>query len=164
MLILCFAIIIVLVAADQLLKLLVVRSMQPLDIIPLLHIGETDILRLRYVQNSGAAFSSFSGKKWLLIIFTSLMILLFLGCLLKWYRRSRLFTASCLLIIAGGFGNLIDRIFRNGLVVDYIDVKCINFPVFNFADCCVVVGTILLGIYLLFGDRIGKQKHQGECQ
>ena len=53
------------------------------------------------------------------------------------------------LIVAGGLGNLIDRIFR-AFVVDYLDVSPLfHFPVFNFADCCVVVGTILLAVWLL---------------
>ena len=48
------------------------------------------------------------------------------------------------LIIAGGIGNLIDRVFR-GYVVDYIDIsELFNYPVFNFADICIVVGVILV--------------------
>ncbi|MEG1994096.1 MAG: signal peptidase II, partial [Oscillospiraceae bacterium] len=56
---------------------------------------------------------------------------------------------SLVLIISGGVGNLIDRI-RLGFVVDYLDFRLINFPVFNFADCCVVIGTALVLIYVFF--------------
>lgn len=52
-------------------------------------------------------------------------------------------------VLGGGIGNLIDRIFRH-YVVDFLDFRLINFAVFNFADCCVVVGTILLFVYVLF--------------
>ena len=57
---------------------------------------------------------------------------------------------SLILIVAGAIGNFIDRVFRGGYVVDFLYFKLINFPVFNVADCYVVVGTILLAILLLF--------------
>ena len=65
---------------------------------------------------------------------------------------------SLALIISGGVGNLIDRFFNGealfkGKVVDYVDFRLINFAVFNFADCCVVIGTILLVVYLIFYDN-----------
>ena len=61
---------------------------------------------------------------------------------------SKLYRLSTSLIISGGIGNLIDRLFR-GYVVDMIEVTFIDYPVFNFADCCVVVGAILFCIYIL---------------
>ena len=51
-----------------------------------------------------------------------------------------------------GIGNAIDRIFRDGRVVDYIEVKLFNFAIFNFADMCVVVGTILMILYLILSE------------
>ena len=54
------------------------------------------------------------------------------------------------MIIGGGVGNMIDRIFHGGAVVDYLDVQLFNFAVFNFADCFVTVGTALLFVYILF--------------
>ena len=62
------------------------------------------------------------------------------------------------LIISGGFGNIIDRLFRGGLVVDYLDVQLFDFAIFNFADCCVVVGVVLLLIQILFFDKSTSQK------
>jgi len=53
------------------------------------------------------------------------------------------------LIFAGALGNFIDRVIRN-YVVDFIYFKPINFPIFNFADICVTVGTFLLFISLMF--------------
>ena len=52
--------------------------------------------------------------------------------------------------MAGGLGNMIDRVFRSGKVIDYLDVQLFPFAVFNFADCFVTVGTIMLAIYILF--------------
>ena len=60
------------------------------------------------------------------------------------------------LLIAGGLGNLIDRIAR-GFVIDYIQVLFINFPVFNFADCLVTCSAIALMIYLVY-DMIRETK------
>ena len=54
------------------------------------------------------------------------------------------------MILGGALGNMIDRIFHGGLVVDYLDLQLFQFAVFNFADCFVTVGTVLLMIYILF--------------
>ena len=56
-----------------------------------------------------------------------------------------------MLVVSGGIGNLIDRIFR-GYVVDFIDFRLINFAVFNLADSYVSIGTFLIVIYTLFID------------
>ena len=56
---------------------------------------------------------------------------------------------SSVMVMAGGIGNLIDRV-RFGYVVDYLDVKLFNFAVFNFADVCVVLGAIFLLIFIFF--------------
>ena len=54
-----------------------------------------------------------------------------------------------MLVLGGGVGNMIDRI-RLDYVVDFIYFSCINFPIFNFADMCVTIGTIVLVILILF--------------
>ena len=61
------------------------------------------------------------------------------------------------LIISGGLGNIIDRLFRGGRVVDYLDLQLFDFAIFNFADCCVTIGAALLLIYILFFDKSGKK-------
>ena len=53
------------------------------------------------------------------------------------------------MIVSGGIGNLIDRFFRS-FVIDYIEVLFIDFPVFNFADILVTVGSFLLAFYLIY--------------
>ena len=65
------------------------------------------------------------------------------------FMAGELMNISGVLIVAGGVGNLIDRI-ANGYVVDFLYFRLINFPIFNFADCCVVVGAVLLLIFLFF--------------
>lgn len=61
------------------------------------------------------------------------------------------------LIVSGGLGNIIDRLFRGGVVVDYLDVQIFDFAIFNFADCCVTIGAALLLIYVLFFDKSDKK-------
>lgn len=142
----------VLIGVDQAIKQWALDTLAQVDTIPLIQ----DVLHLTYVENYGAAFSILQNKKWFLIGVTSLIAIGAIVLLLSKKLKSNLAIWSVALIIAGGVGNLIDRIGR-GFVVDYIDFRLINFAVFNFADCCVVVGTILLAIYILYFE--GKDKH-----
>ena len=135
----------ILVGLDQWFKALAVKFLYPIET----KVIWEGVFQLTYIENRGAAFGIFSGKKFMLVGVTGaiifiLMILILLGkikrCMLLW---------SLALIIGGGIGNLIDRIFL-GYVVDYLHITLFQFPVFNFADCCVVIGTILLIIYFVF--------------
>ena len=65
------------------------------------------------------------------------------------FRRHRLATFGGILVVAGGIGNLIDRVFR-GYVVDFLQTDFMDFPIFNVADCFVVVGAVLLFVYFVF--------------
>lgn len=108
------------------------------------------ILEFSYLENTGAAFSSFLGKQGFLITLTSL-VMIFL--LIKYFRipegkRYLPMHVTLLLIVSGGIGNLIDRMI-NGYVIDFIYFVPINFPKFNVADCYVTIGMILL-CYLCF--------------
>lgn len=160
MLIASFIGILLLTGIDQLLKYWAIQELQPVGTMPFLRIGDVEILGLRYLENDGAVFSSFSGMRWLLTGVTSILMIVCIFWLVRNYRKSKLMTVSLTLIIAGGIGNLIDRLFRGGLVVDYLDIKLFRFAVFNFADCCVVVGVILFAIYFLWLEpRIEKRNN-----
>lgn len=137
------------VAADQLSKLWVVAN------IPLY--SQTEVLpgvfHLTYVQNTGAAFSSFQGMLWLFVV----IFLVFTVAVIWEFSRKRLpftsFDRWCIaLVYAGGLGNMIDRL-RLGYVVDMIAVDFINFPVFNVADCFITCGCIALLVHLVFFNR-----------
>ncbi len=157
--IICLVEILLLIGIDQLIKFVVVQKMWPHGEIRLWNIGDKEILWLRFLENSGAAFSSFAGKQWLLIVMTSIMIIACSIWLIYCFRHSKYLSYTLSLIIAGGMGNLIDRIFRDGLVVDYIDVRIIHFAVFNFADCCVVIGVCLIVFFMFFIEpKIEKRK------
>lgn len=143
---------IVIVLADQLVKLLVCKNLSKADSVTVL----PHILNFIYVQNTGAAFSIFSGKTAVLGVIS---VLFCAGVLIFWISqkpRHTLFKLSLTLLFAGAFGNAIDRIFR-GFVVDFIETAFIKFPVFNVADISITVGTVLLMIYLLFFDKAGNR-------
>ena len=122
-----------LVLADQLIKLWVLAALPGAPSVTLI----PGLLQLTYVENRGAAFGIFQGRVGLLSIVTLAVIAVAVWLLVSGKIRHKLAMWS-------------DRIFR-AFVVDYLDVSPLfHFPVFNFADCCVVVGTILLAVWLLF--------------
>ena len=150
MLIAAIIIIILLTAADQLIKYWAIQELKPVGTMPFLHIGDKKILDLTYLVNTGAVFSSFAGMRWKLVGTTVVLLAFCAYWLVRHGNKTKLMTVSLTLILGGGLGNLIDRLFRGGLVVDYFEVKLFRFAVFNFADCCVVVGVILFAVYFLF--------------
>lgn len=143
----------VLIVLDQLIKIIVDANMMVSQSIPVIQ----DVLHFTYVQNEGAAFGIFQGQRWILVGVTSVVILGSIYLLAAKKLKSNFLIWSVALVIAGGVGNLIDRIFRH-FVIDYIEVRLINFAVFNFADCCVVIGTIMIVCYLLFSELWEKKK------
>ena len=138
-------IVIALIAADQGLKYWVVTHLALGESAPLL----PGVMQLTRLHNTGAAWSSFSGMTTLLIAVTVVLIALVLWLLIKRIVRHPLGVTACLLILGGGLGNMIDRVLR-GFVVDMFDLQLFRYPIFNLADCFVVVGAVLGGIYYLF--------------
>ena len=107
------------------------------------------IMQLTRVHNYGAAWSSLSGKTVLLVAVTAVMMIAVAVLLIRRVVRHPLGVSACLLILGGGIGNIIDRI-RLGYVVDMFDLLLFSYPVFNLADCFVVVGAILGAVYYLW--------------
>ena len=137
----------VLVGVDQLFKWLVTLSMQPFESNVLL----PGILRITYVQNTGAAFSLLEGSTVLLAVLTGIALIVAIFLMLSGRIEKTSYLIPVSMLIGGGIGNLLDRIVR-GYVIDYIDVSFWpfdSFAIFNFADCLVVIGTILLLVFLL---------------
>jgi len=130
---------------DRFTKNLVMTNMNIGDAIP----SQDSFVAIRYTINTGVSFSMLEGHTEVLLVLQSVLLVVIAGAFaisyMKW-RKPVLQTGLCW-IVAGGAGNLIDRA-AYGYVVDFISVG--TFPVWNFADMCVVGGCILLGIYLLF--------------
>lgn len=120
-----------------------------------LTLGETapllpGLVELLRVHNYGAAWSSFSGMRWLLIVVTAAVMAVLAVLLLRRMVRHPLGVTALVLILSGGVGNLIDRI-RLGYVVDMFHFQFWpSYPVFNVADICIVTGAVLGVIYYLW--------------
>ncbi|MGI5987392.1 MAG: signal peptidase II [Dysosmobacter sp.] len=114
------------------------------------------VVELRTVHNYGAAWSSFSGSRWLLVAVTCIIVIFVTVLLVRRVVRHPLGVAACCMVISGGLGNIIDRV-RLGYVVDMFNLLFMNYPVFNVADILVVCGAVLGCIYYLwFYERYDK--------
>ncbi len=140
---------IVVVAADQLTKYLVVQNIplySHVDAIP-------GLFHLTYTKNTGAAFSLFQGQQWLFAVefevFAALIVWEFSK---KRWPFTMVERWAIVAVFAGGLGNMIDRL-RLGYVVDMIEVDFMNFPVFNVADCFITCGCVFLIVHLIFCNR-----------
>lgn len=104
------------------------------------------LVELRTLHNYGAAWSAFSGMRWMLTAATSAIVLFLLSLLLRGRVRHPVGVLAGCLVIAGGLGNIFDRI-RLGYVVDMFCFQFIDFPIFNVADICIDAGVVLGVIY-----------------
>ena len=137
------------VALDQWTKALTVAKIPLYWPVPVLD----GVFHFTYVQNTGAAFSTFLGQQWLF----ALIFVIFTGLLLwEFWKKSlglKQFEYWCIAAVwAGGLGNMIDRV-RLGYVVDMIAVEFIEFPVFNVADCFITCGCVLLIAHLVLFNK-----------
>jgi signal peptidase II len=108
----------------------------------------TNWFSFSYTTNTGAAFSLFRGNN-LLLIFVTILIL---GLCVYYFRG---YPLSLTLILAGGLGNLVDRIFF-GFVRDFISIGW--WPVFNIADASNVLGVFLLAYHIYSEEKTYKRK------
>ena len=142
------------VALDHITKFLVIKNIPYYSSIKI-----NDYFNLVNISNTGVAFSMFQDNNIFFIILVSFVILFVIYFLIKNKEElTKLQTHSLLLILAGGTGNLIDRLFR-GAVVDFIDIgykDVYRWPAFNVADSCVCIGVALFIISLLFFNKKAK--------
>ena len=117
------------------------------------------ILGLRYVENTGAAFSMMSNSTDFLIVITAVALIVM--AYVFWVKNyGEVFERFCFtLIIAGGIGNLIDRVL-NGFVVDYFEFLFMKFAVFNVADVYVCTGIALYTLYTFYSEFIELGKRE----
>ena len=157
----------VLVAVDQLTKLLAVNNLKDKNPVVLIK----DIIEFRYLENTGAAYGVFQNK---MIFFYIITVIVFAAIVFVWintsnnlktyialnesdssdfkirtFKSAEFFGYLLAALAAGAIGNFIDRV-ANGYVVDFIYFKFINFPIFNFADICVTVSVVIICIFFIF--------------
>ena len=137
------------VALDQITKAMTVANIPLHTRVPFFD----GVFHFTYVQNTGAAFSSFLGQQWLFALIFAVFTAALLFELKKNTMGFKPFERWCLVAIwAGGLGNMIDRV-RLGYVVDMIEVEFIRFPVFNVADCFITCGCVLLIAHLILFNK-----------
>ena len=110
-----------------------------------------NVFELNYLENHGSAFGMLQNQKFFLIFVGVLFMGIVLFFLLKLPENKKFYPVHVCLsaVIAGGIGNMIDRI-RFDHVVDFFSFVLINFPIFNVADCYIVVAITILFILFIF--------------
>ncbi len=110
------------------------------------------LIDITYIHNDGGAWGMLGGYTWLLLSVTIVVMLVCIALLLKYGAKDKLMFWAIVLVLSGGVGNMIDRIFRGGKVIDFLHFEFWpTFPVFNIADCAIVVGAGLLMLYFFKG-------------
>jgi signal peptidase II len=147
---------------DQLTKLWVTSAMEPGDMVPVVD----GFARLRYTQNSGAAFGIFPDASGIISVLAMLIIIAILVAFVRLGHPGTLSVLAAGLVVGGALGNLTDRL-RLGSVVDFVDVygpqiqigdRIYTWPVFNVADSAITVGVILVMAGILFMGEVHEQK------
>ena len=137
--------IVLLVAADQVVKFLVRANIPLGQYVPFI----PHVMDLTYWRNTGAAFSLFSRHTWILTIVSLVVAVVIAGARVKKVVSHPFGVTALSVVLAGAVGNLIDRLFF-GYVTDMFATTFMNFAIFNVADICVVLGGIATVIYVLF--------------
>ena len=125
-----------------------------------------DGVRLQYTENSGAFLSlgarlPDSARFWLLVIFTSALLVGMAHVALSSPEMTFASLLGLALVISGGFSNLLDRLFNNGAVVDFMNlgIGSVRTGIFNLADVAIMAG---LGILVVWNVSRGTvQDHTG---
>lgn len=149
--------VVLLVLTDQAIKYFVISDIDLYETFYTFKIGGHDLFSITHVRNKGAAWSILEGKTVLLIVIAAIAIFLVLFLIASGRFKLKFEVVMLSFIMAGGIGNLIDRI-KYKEVIDYIRTDFLDFPIFNFADICVVVGAIGFCISYLFIETIKNRK------
>lgn len=147
---------VILIAVDRITKNWAAQALASGDIAVI-----DKVLYFRYTENTGVAFSMFSDNRWVLVGVTSVMLVVALAFFLSGKIKDKLELFALSLIIAGGVGNLIDRL-SLGYVIDFIDVRIINFAIFNVADMCITIGAILVCIAAFAAEKREKREQESK--
>lgn len=142
------------IAFDQFTKWLIVVNMKLGESITVID----NFLYITSHRNTGAAWGILKGQMWFFYIVTIIVVIFIIYYLQKYGKGKPLFSLSLALMLGGAIGNFIDRLFRKE-VVDFINVYIFNydFPIFNVADSCLVVGVGLLMLQMILEERREKK-------
>lgn len=151
----------VLIGLDRVVKIWAVEKLQPIGSMDFINIGKLDVLDLTYLENDGAVFGSMSGQRWFLVGFTSIVIVIGIYVMFRALKRSKFLSFTIMLFVAGGIGNLIDRV-RFGYVVDMFEIKLFNFAIFNVADICVTCAFFMIFVYTIIIEPIREKARKAE--
>lgn len=127
---------------DIMSKLVVELHLKPIGSLPIWD----RVFHLTYVENQGIAFGMFSGQRLTFIVITIAILGLLAYVFAKTKVRSEWMRWGMALVYGGAVGNLMERLAK-GYVVDFLDIRLIQFPVFNIADIAVCVGAVCLMIH-----------------
>lgn len=144
---------------DQLTKWLTVINLELGETFPVIE----GVFHFTYRQNTGAAFSLFDkpDQRWIFMTISTVAIIAMLVYLAINRNKSKLLCVALSFVVGGGIGNMIDRCLLK-YVVDFIDVRLINFAVFNVADSFVCVGVGLLALYIILDEAREMKKERAE--
>lgn len=147
MLLIDVVVMLVLLGLDQLTKYLAIINLKNHPAVVLWD----GVLELNYLENRGSAFGMLQNQKFFILFIGVVFLAVILFILFKLPEEKKFCAVHILLsaIVAGGVGNMIDRL-RFDYVVDFISFVLIHFPIFNVADCYIVVATIVLFLLFLF--------------
>lgn len=107
---------------------------------------------LTYARNTGGGWSIFAGQMWLFIAITIVSLVLFVYFLTDFDLKKRpLYSIGFAMMLGGTLGNFYERVLH-GYVTDFLDfiIFGYDYPIFNVADMCLVIGVISLIIQLIF--------------
>ncbi|HCO26291.1 Lipoprotein signal peptidase [Gimesia maris] len=137
---------------------------------PLTYLNNT--FRMEYAENTGAFLSVGSRlskpvRFFLLVVANAAFLILVTGMLVfRWQMPLVQFIALSLLL-AGGIGNLIDRVFLNGIVIDFLNIGFgpLRTGIFNVADMAITGGALLMLFSWFFTkDQIEQKKEQANSE
>lgn len=153
----CLGIVSIVIYVDQLSKMLAVLHLFEGETVKFLN----PIINFSLAFNKGAAWSMCYGHMNILAVISLIASLVMVFMLKDFDLKKRpLYSIALALILGGTIGNMIDRFFRVDGVVDFLEFGFINFPIFNIADSCLVIGTILFAISIIFTNPFNKKTNQ----
>lgn len=122
-----------------------------------MEIGQTiplweGVFHITSLRNKGAAFGILQGQRWFFIIVTLIVVLGIIYYLQTEGRNNRRISFALSLLLGGALGNFFDRLIR-GEVIDSLDFRLIDYPIFNLADVFIVSGVALMILEVLLQSK-----------